>query len=63
MGYDLTEVSEMTSSMCVSMTGRPTMAQILNEQRRRSYPYLPKRKEKSDVSFEEILREKRGERK
>ena len=28
------------SSMCVSMTGRPTQAQILNEQRRNSYEYI-----------------------
>lgn len=32
----------MTRSMCLSMTGRPTRAQILNEQRRNSYSYLPK---------------------
>lgn len=30
----------MTGSMCVSMTGRPTRAQILNEQRRNSYEYI-----------------------
>lgn len=30
----------MTGSMCVSMTGRPTQAQILNEQRRNSYEYI-----------------------
>ncbi len=29
----------MTGSMCVSMTGRPTRAQIANEQRRQSYGY------------------------
>ena len=29
----------MTSSMCVSMTGRPTFAQRQNEQRRQSYDY------------------------
>lgn len=28
------------SSMCVSMTGRPTQAQTLNEQRRNSYEYI-----------------------
>lgn len=28
------------SSMYVSMTGRPTQAQILNEQRRNSYEYI-----------------------
>ena len=32
----------MTQSMCLSMTGRPTRAQIINEQRRNSYFYLPK---------------------
>ena len=30
----------MTGSMCVSMTGRPTQAQIFNEQRRNSYEYI-----------------------
>ena len=30
----------MTGSMCVSMTGRPTRAQIVNEQRRNSYEYI-----------------------
>lgn len=30
----------MTGSMCVSMIGRPTQAQILNEQRRNSYEYI-----------------------
>lgn len=29
----------MTGSMCQSMTGRPTRAQIANEQRRQSYGY------------------------
>ena len=29
----------MTSSMCVSMTGRPTRLQVANEQRRQSYGY------------------------
>lgn len=29
----------MTSSMCRSMTGRPTRMQIANEQRRQSYGY------------------------
>lgn len=32
----------MTASMCLSMTGRPTRAQIINEQIRNSYSYLPK---------------------
>ena len=30
----------MTGSMCVSMIGRPTQAQIMNEQRRNSYDYI-----------------------
>lgn len=38
----------MTASMCLSMTGRPTRAQILNEQRRNSYSYLPKREVKEE---------------
>ena len=29
----------MTGSMCISMTGRPTMAQIINEQNRQRYEY------------------------
>lgn len=32
----------ITASMCLSMTGRPTRAQIINEQIRNSYSYLPK---------------------
>jgi len=28
------------SSMCVSMTGRPTRRQLVNEQHRRSYEYI-----------------------
>lgn len=41
----------MTGSMCVSMTGRSTRAQIVNEQRRNSYEYIRtanKIKEKGD---------------
>lgn len=30
----------MTNSMCTSMTGRPTQAQIMNEKRRNSYEYI-----------------------
>ena len=29
----------MTGSMCISMTGRPTTYQIMNETRRTSYSY------------------------
>lgn len=32
-------MSSMTGSMCISMTGRPTRLQIVNEQRRQSYGY------------------------
>ena len=35
----------MTSSMCISMTGRPTFAQRQNENRRQSYGYYQNAKE------------------
>jgi hypothetical protein len=47
----------MTESMCVSMTGRPTRAQIANEQRRQSYGYLQNAKAKAseEDDFDEFM--------
>lgn len=45
----------MTSSMCVSMTGRPTRAQIANEQRRQSYGYLQNAKANEEDDFDEFM--------
>lgn len=36
----------MTSSMCISMTGRPTRLQVANEQRRQQYGYYQNAKER-----------------
>ena len=38
-------MSSMTSSMCRSMTGRPTRMQIANEMRRQQYGYYQNAKE------------------
>ena len=48
----------MTGSMCISMTGRPTRAQIANEQRRQSYGYLQqnaKAKANKEDDFDEFM--------
>lgn len=46
----------MTSSMCVSMTGRPTRLQIANESRRQSYDYLQQNAKASEEDdFDEFM--------